>query len=96
MKKNRPVQIGIFGDLDARHPSRIATDAALIHSSARLSVPVESRWLPTERIAREGAESVLSPFDALFCAPGSPYASMDGALEGIRFARERNRPFVAT
>jgi CTP synthase (UTP-ammonia lyase) len=93
---DRPLTIGIFGDLDARHPSRIATDAALAHSAARLSAALDCRWLPTDRIASEGAESVLSPFDALFCAPGSPYASMDGALEGIRFARERSRPFVAT
>ncbi len=93
---DRRLSIGIFGDLDARHPSRVATDAALTHSASRLSAAVDCYWLPTDRIAREGAESVLSPLDALFCAPGSPYASMDGALEGIRFARERNRPFVAT
>ena len=91
-----PLKIGIFGDLDAQHPSRVATDAALAHSAARVPAAVDCRWLPTETVAREGAEAVLSPFDALFCAPGSPYRSMDGALEGIRFARERNRPFVAT
>ncbi len=93
---NQSIIIGVIGDLAPGHPSRAATDAALVHSAARLSAEVDCRWLPTDRIARDGAEAVLSPFDAVWCAPGSPYVSMDGALEGIRFARERNRPFVAT
>jgi CTP synthase (UTP-ammonia lyase) len=38
----------------------------------------------------------LRRFDALWCAPGSPYQSMDGALQGIRFAREEGWPFIGT
>ncbi len=31
-----------------------------------------------------------------FCSPGSPYRSLDGALEAIRFAREGGVPFIGT
>src|SRR5204862_344720 len=41
-------------------------------------------------------EERLSPFDAIWCVPNSPYASMEGALCAIRFARESGRPFLGT
>jgi CTP synthase (UTP-ammonia lyase) len=93
---NRRVKIGIIGDLDANHPSRVATDAALNHAAAALSAAVDCSWLATQMLEKEGVESTLAPFDALWCGPGSPYASMDAALQAVRYARERDRPFVAT
>ncbi len=41
-------------------------------------------------------ESQLTQVDALWCSPGSPYLSLDGALNGIRFARERGWPIIGT
>jgi CTP synthase (UTP-ammonia lyase) len=38
----------------------------------------------------------LAAFDGLWCVPASPYASMDGALNAIRFARESGKPFLGT
>jgi len=38
----------------------------------------------------------LKPYDALWAAPGSPYHSLEGAIQGIRFAREHDRPFFGT
>jgi CTP synthase (UTP-ammonia lyase) len=93
---DRPVKIGIIGDLDEKHPSRIATDASLNHAAAALSAAVDCSWVSTKKLEQEGVESALAPFDALWCGPGSPYASMEAALQAVRFARERDRPFVAT
>ncbi|MBI4585032.1 MAG: hypothetical protein HY717_13550 [Planctomycetes bacterium] len=39
---------------------------------------------------------LLARCDALLTAPGSPYESLEGALRGIRFARERGVPFAGT
>ena len=90
-----PVKIGIIGDLNPSHPSRITIEAGLTHAAAALSMTVDCLWLPTRTLENQSVEAALAPFDAL-CAPGSPYESMEGALEGIRFAREKDRPFVAT
>ena len=38
---------------------------------------------------------LLDLCDALWAALGSSYVSMEGALRGIQFARERDRPFSA-
>ena len=38
----------------------------------------------------------LTPYQAVWCVPASHYASMEGALRAIRFARETPRPFLGT
>ena len=60
-----------------------------------MGLEVTYAWTPTDRIFEKGAE-LLDENDGLWASPGSPYASMDGALAGIRFARESGRPFIGT
>ena len=62
---------------------------------SRSARPSETEWFATPKLATHAAEQ-LQDFDAVWCAPGSPYLSLDGALEGIRFAREARRPFLGT
>ncbi|HLZ73186.1 MAG TPA: hypothetical protein VKV26_25050 [Dehalococcoidia bacterium] len=90
-----PLLIGVIGDFDGR-PSHVATNEALAHTAAQLGHAVEVRWLPTPALLEPGAEAALSACDALWASPGSPYLSIDGALAGIRFARERDWPFTGT
>jgi CTP synthase (UTP-ammonia lyase) len=92
---NKPLKVGIIGDYDPKLLSHIPTNEALGHAAAALSLSVDYFWLPTESLAKGVDESTLKQFDALWCAPGSPYKSMDGALRGIQFAREKRRPFFA-
>jgi len=93
---NRTLRVGIIGDFDPKYPSHIATNEALSHAARAVSLSVDSSWLPTQSLDDEGSETVLEQFDALWCAPGSPYKSMNGALRAIRFAREHDWPFVGT
>jgi CTP synthase (UTP-ammonia lyase) len=53
-------------------------------------------WVPTPRLANGAAASALAEFHAIWCVPGSPYASTESALAAIRFAREQRRPFLGT
>jgi CTP synthase (UTP-ammonia lyase) len=88
--------IGIIGDHDPDRISHVATNEALAHAADVLSTTLDVSWLPTPSLEGDGGEGVLARYDALWCAPGSPYASMDGALRAIRYARERDRPFIGT
>ena len=89
------VRVGIIGDRDPTSPTHRATEEALAHAADGIGVPARDEWLPTDSL--EGrAGSLLAGFDALVCAPGSPYRSLQGALEGVRFAREGGVPFVGT
>lgn len=88
------VRIGIIGDYDGR-PSHIATQEALKHSAERLKTGLEYEWLPTEAF-ENGVKKELDSFDGLWCAPGSPYKSMNGAINAIGFARINDYPFLGT
>jgi CTP synthase (UTP-ammonia lyase) len=89
------VRIGIIGDYRPDFHPHQATDVAIHHAADQLQLTVAIEWLPTQLLAHE-PETQLRQFDALWCAPGSPYQSMDGALQGIRFAREQGWPFIGT
>lgn len=88
------VNIGIIGDYDGR-PSHLATNDGLRHSANLLSINMEIQWLPTDSLETNIGQR-LSGYDGLWCAPGSPYKSMAGALNAIRFARENDIPFIGT
>ena len=60
-----------------------------------MGVSADVEWVSTLAL-KEHVEDKLNRFDAFLCAPGSPYKSMNGALNGIRSAREDDRPFLGT
>src|SRR6267143_900331 len=88
-------KLGVIGDYDPGLLSHQSTSNAFRHAAAHLRVDVDLGWVPTSSLEGHAREK-LGEFDALLCAPGSPYKSMTGALNGIRFAREFDRPFLGT
>jgi CTP synthase (UTP-ammonia lyase) len=88
-----PVRIGLVGDFNGEVPAHRAIPHALALAANDLGRAVGPTWLPTEAIRDE---SGLAHFDGLWCVPGSPYRSIEGALRAIRFAREQGRPFLGT
>ena len=53
---------------------------------------VSYEWLPTADIEAGTASRRLSGFSGIVMTPGTPYASLGGALEAIRHAREEDVP----
>ena len=80
--------IAIVGERVPGFPPHDATDAAIAHSAAALGVDVRARWVATDE--------PLPAADAIWCAPGSPYRSLDGALAALRHGRERGIPTLGT
>jgi CTP synthase (UTP-ammonia lyase) len=90
------LQVGIIGDFDPQRLSHIATVDALRHAARALAVSVDVSWVATSTLDGTDPEAILGRYDALWCAPGSPYESMEGALAAIRYAREGEVPFLGT
>jgi CTP synthase (UTP-ammonia lyase) len=86
------LNIGVVGDRDDSITAHRALPVALDLAAQAQGVSVHCEWLATDAI--ENNVQRLAPFDALWCVPGSPYRSMDGALRAIRYARERAVPFL--
>ena len=93
---NELLRVGIIGDFNPQLRYHLATNEALDHAASALAITVEYAWLPTESLDHASCDISLQRFDALWCAPASPYKSMQGALRGIRFAREQGWPFIGT
>lgn len=88
------IKIGLVGDYSPEVVAHIAIPKALALAADEINREVDAVWLGTEEIA--GNIAHLSEFDALWCVPASPYKNMDGALAAIRYAREREIPFLGT
>ena len=93
---HRTLRIAVLGDFDPTRFSHWATEAALFHAAQLAGMRLGLDWITTARVASEGAERCLAGHDGIWGAPGSPYASSDGMLAGIRFARERGVPYLGT
>jgi CTP synthase (UTP-ammonia lyase) len=88
------LNVAVIGDLDESYPPHIATNAAISHSAGALGMDASVTWLATEALAAD-LDSVASA-DVLWCAPGSPYRSLAGALAALRFGRENAVPTLGT
>jgi CTP synthase (UTP-ammonia lyase) len=91
---NTTIKIGVIGDYDGR-PSHIATNESIKHCASHLGVKQETQWLSTDSLYDINMQS-LNSFDGFWCAPGSPYKNVQGAMNAIQFAREKNSPFIGT
>jgi CTP synthase (UTP-ammonia lyase) len=88
------MRIGLIGDLDPAIRAHQAVPLALARAAVAAGADggFDARWIATPAVD----DAALAVCDALWCVPGSPYASMDGALAAIRWARERGVPFLGT
>jgi CTP synthase (UTP-ammonia lyase) len=90
---SRSIRIAMVGDRDDSVTAHRAAPLALDLSARQLDREVCCEWLGTERI---DDAAVLEGFDAVWCVPGSPYRSAEGAFAAIGWAREARRPFLGT
>ncbi len=93
---SRSANVAVVGDYKADNPTHVATTNALRHAARVVGAALDLQWVHTSRVKAGDAAGALGEFDGIFLAPGSPYASMEGALATVRFAREQGRAFAAT
>ena len=92
---SRGPRLAIVGDFNPDFAPHPKTNEAIAHACDHLGLPVRADWIPSAELAgRAGAR--LSGYDGVWIAPGSPYRSMDGALDAIRFGREAALPLLGT
>ncbi len=86
----------MVGDRLPQFAAQESIEPAVGHAARALGVaPPEVRWVATDALEDRGPE-LIAGAAGVWCAPGSPYRSLDGALAGIRWAREHGVPFLGT
>lgn len=84
---DRRPRLALVGNHREHVPAHPRLDALAPHLPARVE------WVATETVTDASA---LAGFDGVWVVPGSPYASKDGALTAIRWARETGVPYLGT
>jgi CTP synthase (UTP-ammonia lyase) len=88
--------VAVIGDRIAGFDPHDAIESSVEHAANGLAIDApEVRWFQTDAL-EENAGRSLTGAAAVWCAPGGPFRSMDGALEGIRWARTQSIPFIGT
>jgi CTP synthase (UTP-ammonia lyase) len=89
------IHIGLIGEFNPSVEAHLAIPQALKLASNDLAYPIEATWLMTPQLEQD-TEQILSGYQALWFVPNTPYASMDGALQALRYAREQHVPTLGT
>jgi CTP synthase (UTP-ammonia lyase) len=84
------IRIALVGDFNDQQKSHLAVSKAL---SAVTEGEIAGVWIPTDSVGKGGS---LAAYDGVWCVPGMPYRSADGALNAIRYARMSRTPFLGT
>ncbi|HZY36113.1 MAG TPA: hypothetical protein VFE53_05665 [Mucilaginibacter sp.] len=89
------MKLAIIGDFNPTSRTHIATNSAIEHSKKFLQADLHFEWIPTDSIMANFS-AITAQYQGFWIAPGSPYKSMAGALEIIKYARLNNIPTLGT
>jgi len=91
------IRVALVGDYHPSVPAHIALPVALELAASDLGYICEPKWVPTDLLESDAQFLPALAFaHGIWCVPGSPYASMQGALRAITFARQHGIPFLGT
>jgi CTP synthase (UTP-ammonia lyase) len=88
------LKIALVGDYSPDAKAHVAIPKALALAANSLGARVNESWYATTALSDNAAD--LAGYDGIWCVPANPYASMSGALNAIRCARESKIPFLGT
>jgi CTP synthase (UTP-ammonia lyase) len=88
------IRIALVGDHNPAVIAHQAIPVAVELAAADLGVRAVSEWVPTAKIGNAATD--LASYQAIWCVPASPYENMQGALDAIQFAREKQLSFLGT
>lgn len=80
------IRIAIIGEFDEAFRPHVATNEALLHAMKQYGLNIEYGWISTETVLEKFSE-IKKIYNGFLIAPGSPYKSMQGALQVIQFAQ---------
>lgn len=89
---NTPFAIALLGDYKPDYEPHYR--AVEVLEQGQHTIPLSFAWVPTGQLEQD-TEAVLTNFSGIWAGSG-PYKSKTGILNGIRYARQHNVPFLGT
>ena len=91
---SREVTIGLVGKYVQLHDAYLSVAEALRHAGYACNARVEIRWIDSETVTDETAETVLSGCDGILVPGGFGDRGVEGMIAAARYARERDLPYL--
>ena len=88
------VEIALVGKYVALHDAYLSVAEALTHGGIENQVRVTIRWVDSETVTDENAGSVLAGADGILVPGGFGDRGIEGKIAAIRYAREKDIPFL--
>ncbi|MBR6205855.1 MAG: CTP synthase [Oscillospiraceae bacterium] len=89
----RRVEIGLVGKYVGLHDAYLSVAEALRHAGFHLGAHVGIRWIDSEEITPDTAESMLSGLDGILVPGGFGSRGIEGMILAARYARENGLPY---
>ena len=91
--RSKTVTIGLVGKYVQLHDAYLSVSEALRHAGFYLDTKVNIRWIDSEGITAETAESVLSGLDGILVPGGFGSRGIEGMILAAQYARENRIPY---
>jgi CTP synthase (UTP-ammonia lyase) len=86
----------LIGERDVSKKAHLAIEASVDLFRRTTGRDLSFKWVRSDSFTATSADGSLAEAGAIWCAPGSPYASTAGAIAAVRYARTRGVPFLGT
>jgi CTP synthase (UTP-ammonia lyase) len=86
--------VALVGDFNEKIHTLVALSNAIEHCRKHLNFLLETTWVPTTWLPREGFDR--NTYQGCWIVPGSPYKDDESVLDTIKWARENDFPLLGT
>ena len=86
--------VALVGDFSVKIHTLVALNDAIEHCRKHLDFLLETTWVPTTWLPRDGFDKTL--YQGCWVVPGSPYKDDEAVLNIIKWARENDFPLLGT
>jgi CTP synthase len=90
----KEVTIGLVGKYVGLHDAYLSVAEALKHGGIENDVRVNIKWIQSDEVSGMVGETLLTDLDGILVPGGFGGRGVEGKVEAVRFARERNIPFL--
>ena len=89
-----PVDIAVVGKYVTLRDAYLSVMEALRHGGLQSGCDVRIRWLASDDLGGPATEAALADLDGILIPGGFGVRGVEGKVEAVRFARERDVPFL--
>jgi len=89
----RDVRIGLIGKYVELQDSYKSILESFIHAGAENETNVNIDFIHSEHLNKSNTDELLSDLDGVLVAPGFGERGIEGKIDAVRYAREKNLPF---